>query len=77
MECTGLWNVVTGILNRADDGGSITVKVKDIKEAYQQNRQLESQLMQLNSTISENNNLLAEKDQQIEQFKGYTYNNYI
>ena len=65
-EKTGLWNVVADILNRTDDVGSIKVKVKDVKEAYQQQRQLENELMQLNSTISERNSLLAEKEQTIE-----------
>ena len=71
MESTGLWNVVTGILSKADDGGSITVKIKDVKEAYQQQQQLNNKLMQLNSIISDYNNLLAEKEEAINHLKGY------
>ena len=71
MESTGLWNVVTGIFSRADNEGSILVKIKDVKDAYQQQQQLNSELMQLKSTISERNNLLAEKEQAIVHLKGY------
>ena len=47
------------------------VKVKEIKEAYQQKQQLQSELMQLNSTINEYNKMLAEKQQTIEDLRGY------
>ena len=68
---TDLWTVVASILGRTDDTESITVKVKDIKEAYQQKQQLESELMQLNGTINEYNKMLADKQQTIEDLRGY------
>ena len=46
------------------------MKVKDVKEAYQQQQQLKSELMQLNSTISEYSSLLATKEEAIEEYKG-------
>ena len=70
-EKTGLWNAVASILGRIDDAGSIMVKAKDVKEAYQQQQQLENEVMQLNSTINEYNKMLAEKQQTIEDLRGY------
>ena len=70
---TGLWTVVDSILGRTDDTGSITVKVKDIKEAYQQKQQLENELARLNGVINEHNKTLEEKQQTIEDLRGYVY----
>ena len=70
MEKTDLWSAVASILGKRDDAGSITVRVKDVKEAYEEKQQLETNVMQLNSTISECNKLLDEKQQAIDDLRG-------
>ena len=71
MEKTGLWSAVASILEKRDDAGSVMVRVKDVKEAYEEKQQLETKMIQLNNTVDECNKLMEEKQQVINDLRGY------